>query len=176
MLERKIVVSEGFGEGFLNCGTSGLNRGKWVKIDGAFVAGQVSGNRTGLARADSIRFSPATSGDGFSTKVGIFNKLLFQRENSDLNLDTVASGEGIIVYFDGWFETDQYDASVSGATIGQLLYLDANSVLATGVAGPARAMFWGFKTTSFDSNYHARAMAYIQVLPQPWITTASGIA
>jgi hypothetical protein len=119
-------------------------------------------------------------GNYLGSVVGIFDKLHYKIEDSDLTLDSVSSGQGIVVYRDGFFETDQYDFTVPLASVGQRLYLNAAGTLCTGGGNPsvpARAIYWGTKDqfkasvmgdtpTSFDSNYSVTGMIYIQVLPQ----------
>lgn len=163
-----------FGQGYLNCGTSGLAKGCFVKMDGVFSADSgPSGKegKPGYAKAGSIKFSPLTSGalsDTTNTSVGIMQKYEYQREGSDISLDSVVSGESIIVYFDGFFHTDQYDTSITWTSVtpGTTLYVNNSSVVTTGglINAIPRARFWGV-ASGYDSYYTSRALLFIEVLP-----------
>lgn len=170
MLEVKMMPSEArTGRGFLNAASTGLKKGKFVKLNGVWAADAgPSGYEgdPGYAKAGDIKFDPCNSGVGVGTKVGVMNKLNFRPDSSDLTLDTVVSGAGILVYYAGWFETDQYDTTLNTApAYGTLLFVGSNSELTTGVGLNARpvARFWG-KSTTFDSNYTATGMVWFELL------------
>lgn len=173
MLEKKVVnPSDSMGLGYLNCGTSGMKKGQFVKLAGSWSAGDITAlgtnaHKPGYATAGSMKWSPATSGDTTGgTLIGMLDKLEFQRETGDLALDVVNSGEGCVVWTRGEFETDQYVAGVEAATPGTKLFLGLSaSTLTTGDdgAGKAVAILLGVKTT-FDSNYTATGMIHIRLL------------
>lgn len=170
MLEVKHVPETArHGRGFLNCGTSGLKKGCFVVSDGKFTnnAGPTGyEGKPGYATNGSQRWSPATQFNTSGLQVGVISKLEFQRESSDLSLDTLVSGESMIVYKAGTFETDQYENTITSATtIGALLYLSANSKLTATAAGQPVAIFWGTKNTTFESAYTATGLVEFELLP-----------
>jgi hypothetical protein len=110
----------------------------------------------------------ATSGTDLTWPCFPVNKLQFQKEDSDTSLDTIASGEYLIYFEGGEYETDRYGTMATAAVFGDPLYLDANGYLTTvtGVAGTAatgpRATFIARKTT-YDSNYGVTGMLWFRV-------------
>lgn len=171
VLEKRIVPeTAAFGQGYLDAGS--VKTGQFVMLDGVF-AHTVS--RTGdFAETGDIRFTLASSGNGTLNSgyavVGVIDKLLYKKEDSDLSLDTIDSGAGVIFYQQGYFETDQYNATLSTApTVGAVLYLDGVGKLtstAPSVATPVPvAIYWG-KRTSFNSDYQATGYVYFQLLPR----------
>lgn len=66
--------------------------------------------------------------------VGVYpvNKLIYQPEDDELDLQTIASGAGCIYYESGEFETDQWEDAtnvMSSAVFGDLLFLNGNARL-----------------------------------------------
>lgn len=177
MLERKQSgTTAGFGQGYLNCGSSGVKTGTVVYMSGVFSdTGGPSGKagKPGYAPSGAIQFTPvgATSISGDSnTTYYLMDKLQFKRDDSDLTLDTIVSGQGIITYSEGYFETDQYTLIGDTATVGALLYVSTGGVGAGTTTQPLlttgsltgwvpRGIFLG-KKTSFDSNYTATGQIY----------------
>lgn len=192
MLEKKVVApTDIYGQGFLFCGSSGLKTGEWVTPSGVFAAdGGPSGKagKPGYAKAGDVLLN-AVNGLAGLTVTGAFqisynapmwmvDKVHFQREDSDLTLDTLVSGQSVHCVMKGQVETDQYASNFFAATvsIGQPLYVNTAGVLTTGLLnGPAfeasnfkpRAIYLGTRSTNaatFDSNYTTTGMIWIQIL------------
>ena len=75
-------------------------------------------------------FPVASGGLVAAKRVFPVDKLEYQPEGSDYSLRTIASGEGLIYWEGGEYETDQWSttngnsADMTAATFGALLYLD----------------------------------------------------
>ena len=182
MLEKRIVPEEAaYGGGYLNCGTAGLTNGALVKLNGSWSAQAVTGvlgttyaNRPGWARTGAPLYAPMENSDTAQAvpETWIIKKYEYQRETSDLALDVIYSGEGIVAYDQGFFETDAYSLH-QGATSWATVAIGAGLIasggyLATGSAialsyQPRRAIYWGYKS-SYDTNYWAKPPIYIQLL------------
>lgn len=180
MLEVKIAGvrhSAHWDGGLAGSGATGptLYRGMWVYENG--VAATNLGPALNGGNLRTPRFAAAgdrvvtiaTSGTAATKKCYPVNKLLFQREDSYLDnssaLDKIASGEYLIYFEGGEYETDRYGTIASSAKFGDPLYLDANGYLttATGAALAVRATFIDHKST-YDSNYHVTGMLWFRVL------------
>lgn len=104
-----------------------------------FAAAHIPPQVSGKAHiGDSPRMLLATqyTHSGF----GVFpvTKNIRQTEGADQNLDTIASGEMLLYYEMGEFETDEYDVTVSGVgtTPGSKLYLNSSGqITLTAIAG-----------------------------------------
>lgn len=167
MIQKRIVDPWSiFGMGYLNAGVSGLKKGAWVKLDGTWAAaGGPSGleGDPGYATIGAIKFSPASTGDGATIPAYPIDKEEFQKESSNLTLDTLVSGEGIVTYRTGIFETDQYATDITSAmAVGTPLYLNTSSILASAVSGPQRATFLGIKS-GFDADHVAKALIMFEI-------------
>lgn len=179
MLERKIEQTPALGQGYLICDPNTTYKpGTWVFLDGAVTAAQAGTTLTpGKAYSGAQRWTLMTAAlttgaatsytsAGKTSVIGIMDKKLFARDGADLTASLISSGQGVNVYIDGWFETDQYAMGVEAAAIGAALYLTSAGILTTGVTGYPVARYWGAKShTTFDSNYCATGMAYIQIIP-----------
>jgi hypothetical protein len=192
MLEKRIVAPEDLlGEGYLFCGSSGVKTGGWVYLDGVFAAdGGPSGKagKPGYAKSGSLQFT-ACAGQSLATVSGfqvdyskpmfMMDKIHFQKEDADLTLDTIVSGEGIVCIKKGFVDTDQYATNFFNATVsvGAKLYVDTNGLLTTGLFGSTtldnsmvkpRAIYWGTKNSTnaatYDSNYQNSGYIYVQIL------------
>lgn len=182
MLEIKAVdTTQREGRGYIFCGSDGLNQGKFLKLNGIFTwdAGPTAyAGKPGYASSGGQRYDAATSGDDIATAVYPFKKYHYTAEDGDVTLDTTVSGQEIVVYKGGEFETDQYNALITIAKVnaasivpGALLYLDDSSQLTTGYDTTnrvPRAMFLGLAST-FNSSYAAKSMMWFRMLPQPQI-------
>jgi len=104
------------------------------------------------------------------------NKLLYKPEEEETESDYVISGDGVIVYKSGQYETDNYNTTdtLSSLTPGTLLYTDENGLLCTGCHGSKnakpRAMYIGMYS-SYSSKQSARAMLWYELLPQTYVTS-----
>ena len=172
MLEVKSAANAGItGRGYINAAAAGLKIGCFVKLDGvwAAIAGPTGyAGKPGYAPIGGIKYTPATSGDDIATPVFPFKKYHYTPEDSELTKDTVVSGQEIVVFESGEFETDQYSVVMNATTVGTLLYIDASSQLTTGFSAlnrVPRAIFLGSKGTSFDSNYEATGLIWFKLLP-----------
>lgn len=153
------------------------NRGKFVKIDGAFdhnasPGGAVVQPYGGWANNGDTLVAPATSGDGIAVKAYLMDKLLYGTDEHDVANDAIASGRGVHLYDVGTFQTDQYDTTVtwSDVSIGASLFLSDTSQLTTGMSTDAdghvvRALYLGTGST-FDSIQSARALLKFTLVPQ----------
>ena len=168
------------GRGYIAVGPSNttVKDGQFVKLDGVWAAAGGPSGRAGTpgyASANDIKWSMAASGDTWANPVYPFKRYQFAPESSDLTLDVATSGEQVVVFMAGEFETDQYNANITtDMSVGTLLYLDANYKLASGTQlatatyGKPVAQFLGFNnqsSTTFDSNYTASGMLWFRLLP-----------
>lgn len=181
MIENRISAeTTKFGQGYLDAGS--VKTGQFVMLDGVF-AHTVS--RTGdFAETGDMRFTLATSNNGPMisgyARIGMVDKLLYKKEDSDLTLDTIDSGAGVIVHFGGVYETDQYNATLDTLpTVGAELFLDTVGKLSTAslpaistgtgliIASGAMpvAIFLG-KRVSFNSDYQATGYIMVSLLPR----------
>ena len=174
MLEPKVYPPDGVnGLGVAYTGSSGIRKGSWVKLNGSFSTTDVAGLGTnawfpGYGRANDAKWTPvAATGLGTAVTLGMVDKVEYDRQDSNLTLDYVYSGERCLVYTKGEFETDQYATAdfATAPTIGTMLYVDANGVLATGyLSGETpRAVFMGM-ASSYNSNYTTRAAIWVKLL------------
>lgn len=192
MLEKRIVAPQHlFGEGYLFCGSSGMACGGWVTPSGTFAAaGGPTGKagKPGYARAGSMLLNAlanctAAVVSGFQTTANnhvplwMATKLHFKREDSELTVDTLVSGEQVVCVKKGFVETDQYASNFFAASvsIGTPLYINGSGVLTTGwIVNQAlinpRAIYWGTKNgtnaATFDSSYATTGMIYVEILGQ----------
>lgn len=173
MLDPKVVPSDGVnGLGVANVGASGIRKGSWVKLDGAFSSGDVTALGTyahfpGYGRAGDPKWSTVAATGLGTVLMGMVNKLEYVRQDSNITLDYVYSGEMIQVYTKGEFETDQYATADFANTVtpGTLLYVNANGVLATGyLSGETPRAVFLWKKSSYNSNYTSAAAIYIKLL------------
>jgi hypothetical protein len=168
------------GTGYLSCDpTNGYKQGRFVYLNGVFTSdagpsGLAGG--PGYASSGDRRYSAVTSASGttVSGPVYPFKVYHFQPESSDLSLDTAVSGQNIVVYTAGEFETDQHTGVTDSVSVGTLLYLNDNGLLTTGGASNGRpvAVYLG-KKSSYDSNYTSQAVIWFRLLPWPAIATDS---
>jgi hypothetical protein len=175
VLEKRIVPeTAGIGHGFYDLTAAGggvLRTGQFVMLNSVFAA---TVSRTGdYAEAGDTRWTIASSGtaginSGWNI-IGVADKLAYKKEDSDLTLDIIESGAGIIVYTQGFFETDQYNTDMNtDPAVGDPLYIDTVGKLcktAGGLNAKPVAIFWG-KRSTFDSNYQATGYVYFQLLPR----------
>ena len=188
MLERRIVPQEAmYGMGYLSCGATAPKTGGWGMISGSFstVAGPTGREgKPGYAKSGDVRIialkgSSAAFVSGvqtdYSAQLGMLDKLHFQREDSDLTLDTLVSGAGVLFITKGLVDTDQYASDFFAGTvaIGTKLYIDTNGVLNTGTITDQtllkpRAVYMGTRNganaATFDSNYVSTGYIAVQIL------------
>ena len=191
MLEKRIVAPEHlFGEGYLNCGSSGMRTGQWVTPDGVFASNAGPTGREGkpgYAKAGAMRFSAVANYSvavvsGWHTAISGYvplymaTKLHFKSDESEKTVDTLVSGEQILCIKKGFVDTDQYASNFFPASvaIGAPLYI-TGGILSTGwVANQflqnPRAIYWGTKNgpnaSKFDSTYSTTGMIYVEILGQ----------
>jgi len=174
LIQKRIVApTDIFGLGYINCGTS-FHKGCWVKLDGKWAAKAGPAGLEGYpgyANAGDIKFSPATSSDGSTVPAFPCDANEFQREGSNLSLDLLTSGEGVITFKGGIFETDQYSTDItSNLSIGAPLYLTSTSILASGEGDgtvahtgvPVRAYFLGLKS-GYDSDHVGKPLMMFEM-------------
>ena len=129
-------------------GFQGMNtavaKGVFMYNAGAFAAAHIPPSTSGKAHlGDSPRMLTANqyTHSGF----GMFpvTKNIRQTEGADQDLDTIASGEMLLFYEGGEFETDEYDITVSGTgtTPGTQLWISSTGQIATS-AGTAKPAGW----------------------------------
>jgi len=150
-----------------------LQRGMMVTMNGKASADL--GLNLNYAGVHTPRF--ARTGDplvtiaatGWSTARQVFpvNKILFKREDADLTSDTITSGEYLILYDGGEYETDRYGTIHINADYGWPLYVDANGKLTTVTGSPNNRPVAIFISSgaSFDSDYHAASMIWFRMIP-----------
>ena len=162
------------GRGYLNAGSSGLNKGCFVRLGGVFAtAAGPSGKagKPGYAPAGAARWDVCgIYNTGYI--IGVVDKLEFQEESSDLSLDTIVSGESVVVYKEGLFETDQYENTITTSTAaGTKLYISASAKLTTTAPANTKpvAILWQVKST-FNSDYAATGLVLFELLPNTWVT------
>lgn len=139
-------------------------KGVFMYNAGVFAAAHIPVGTPGYASTgDAPRMLKATSitHSGF----GVFpvNKGILQTQGSDQTLDTIASGQRLVFYIGGEYETDEYDITVSGtgATPGDKLWLnDSGQISLTGSNNANRAG-WGLpaigelvQVSSFPATYN----------------------
>jgi len=155
--------------------------GYFVKLAGVWSSAQAAAITTyagkpGWASANDMLYTVATSGDTWTNPCYPFKRYHFQPESSDTAIDYATSGESVVVFTAGEFETDQYAAAITAnMAVGSLLYLDSAGKLTSGQqlqaspsAGRPVAQFLGFNNNSpnsFDSNYMASGMLWFRLLP-----------
>jgi hypothetical protein len=172
VLEKRFVPpSAAMGLGYLG-GTTAISAGQFVAASGTFSAAVNSG-KPNYAESGDFKWVIADSGvcaiaSGYAL-VGVADKLNYRSDSSDLTLDSIATGLGIIVYTEGTFDTDVYGTIADATVIGTQLYLDANGKLTTTRSASdqvPRATFLGKKTSgNFDSNYQATGWVMFKILP-----------
>jgi hypothetical protein len=111
-----------------------VQRGTFMYIAGEFEAAAAAPGTPGNASLGSLRMLIA-EGDYIASGNGCFpvDKLIYQLEGADQDLDTIASGAGMIYYNQGEYETDQYNGTCSGTGVrtGDQLWIDDNGLLTT---------------------------------------------
>lgn len=163
------------GRGYLKIGPSATAvKGSFVKLDSAAWGAEAPGT-PGKAYNGAIGYVPATSGDKINTFVYPTNKLLYKPEDSEVNSDTILSGEGVIIYKGGQYETDAYNTTDTWAGLapGSMLYLDASSVLTTSFDDTSfvpRARYLGM-ASSYSSKQSARALVWYELLEQVYMVS-----
>jgi hypothetical protein len=115
-----------------NSGFQGMNtavaKGVFMYNAGVFGAAHIPPSTSGKAHlGDSPRM--LTADDILHSGFGVYpvTKYIRQTEGADQSLDTIASGEMLLFFEGGEFETDEYDVTVSGTGTlpGAKLHLNA---------------------------------------------------
>jgi hypothetical protein len=176
---RQVPEEAANGQGYVFCAAAGLKSGAIVKQNGVWsAAGGPSGyeGKPGYAPSGAKQWAPMLHSDGVNTnpQTWIIKKYQFRRDNADLTNDAIVSGDMVVAYNQGYFETDQYstgtyDGITSAMAVGTYLCVSGN-LLCSGVRSvnpyqPFRAQFWGFKSSTYDTYRWARAPITVQILP-----------
>jgi len=125
--------------------TTTVNKGTFMYKAGEFAAGHGPLGTPGYSSVGDLRMLPAgaTTHSGF----GVFpvNKLIFAKQGADQDLDTIASGVGLIYYTGGQYETDEYDITVSGTGTakGDQLWLNSSGQISLSAGATADPAGWG---------------------------------
>jgi hypothetical protein len=116
-------------------------KGMFMYKDGPVVAADIPlgtiGNSS-LGDSPKMKIANEFTHSGY----GVFpvDKIILQTQDADQDLDTIASGARLRYYVGGQYETDEYDATVSGvgAAAGDLLWInDSGQIsLAASTDGP----------------------------------------
>lgn len=155
-----------------------LYQGLWVTPTGHCTASAGLGGssfRPGFAQTGDSLMTIATSGqtlfDSGSTPL-LTNKpcypvkrLNYKLETSELNLDTIASGEYFVYYEGGEYETDRHAlTSPSTVTYGTKLYLNGSGWLTdtTGTSNLHPVAMAIDYVASHDTNYHASGILWFR--------------
>jgi len=143
-------------------------KGEFCVISGKFSSTQVASLVNGQANEGELELTRSTGGTAQCLKGQVFpiDKLEFAPEHSDSYHDTLASGDRVIYYTEGQFQTDCYDSTVSGAlAYGTPLFVNTTGWLtktqptgATGAQGEAIALFVGFSTVGTGLHFDGTAL------------------
>jgi len=167
------------GMGYIKIGPSEtFTQGAFVKLSSSTWGSEAPGT-PGKAYNGALCYVPATDSDDINTPVYPIKKLIYKPENSETDLDTVSSGDGIIIFMGGQYETDAYDTDVEWDSVdpGTLLYLNSDSVLTTGQASdttPARARFLKV-ASSYNSKYASREVIWYELINQEIAVTSGNL-
>lgn len=115
-----------------------VERGVFMYVAGEFETAHAALGTPGYSKLGDIRMLVASNQTVSGYGAFPVDKLIMQLEDADQDLDTIASGKGLIYYEGGEYETDVYNGTASGTGVkkGDKLYLDANGKLTTtAVAG-----------------------------------------
>ncbi len=133
MLELVDVPESGRKTGYMSDDTATYKKGSFILLSGTFSAGDIASlpagqkNKPGFAKAGDkklVRGWAATGGRAFP-----IDKLIFEREDSDFDLDTVKKGEAVTYYTAGTFRTTEYTDLTAGTKFGDYLKLTASGTL-----------------------------------------------
>lgn len=115
--------------------TTTVKRGMFMTIGGVFAAANVPPGTPGKAKTGDTLMEIATYGTCSGAGAYPVDKFIYQMEGADVDLDTIASGDGLICYVGGEYETDQYNACTSGVNtvLGTHLWLDSAGLLTSGM-------------------------------------------
>lgn len=163
MLEVKVPGERITGYNGMDAATT-VAKGVFMYNAGAFAAAHLPLGTPGYASTgDSPRMLKANgmTHSGF----GVFpvSKLILQTQGSDQSLDTIASGARLTFYIGGEFETDEYDATVSGvgAAPGDKLWLNSSGQISLSTGTGAAPAGWGLpaigelvQVSNFPSTYN----------------------
>jgi len=109
-----------------------VKRGTFMYVAGEFAAAHAAPGTPGYANTGDLRMLIA-AGAYIQSGNGCFpvDKFIYQLEGADVDLDTIASGQGMICYVEGEYETDIYNTTASGTGVakGDYLWLDTSGLL-----------------------------------------------
>jgi hypothetical protein len=146
-----------------------VKQGQFVKMNGFATADLGPAGQAGAAKyaasGDAI-VSLASGLDTVSKNVFPVKKYHFKPETSDLTLDPLNSGEFLVYYQGGEYETDIYGTISTNPPYGAWLFLDANGKLTTTTGSAVVAEFIQ-KASTYDSSYTAAAMLWFRLLEFP---------
>ena len=181
MLEKRIVPETAAFYGYLYvAGVTALKNGNVCKLNAVYAntAGPVDGGTqwayptmptTGWSFASMLDTDTHIA----NSQTFVIKKYEYAKEGADKALDAIYSGESIVAYNEGWFDTDQYQTEVATAAVGTNLYVSGGKWSTTKTAtGAIRGKFWGMKA-SYDTNYWNAAPIYIQIL-DPAVSGVAG--
>jgi len=182
VLEKRIVPETAAFYGYLYvAGVTALKNGNVCKVNTNYwnTAGPVDGGTqwayptmptTGWTLASMVHTDNAAN----EPNTWVIKKYEYVKEGADKALDAIYSGESIVAYNEGWFDTDQYQSDISGSTaVGAKLYVSGGKWCATAtISNSVRGRFWGMKA-SYDTNYWNAAPIYIQIL-DPAVSGVAG--
>lgn len=144
-------------------------QGQFVKMNGLATAAlgptATAGGPKFAASGDKV-VAVAVTADTLTGPVFPTKKYHFKLEDSDLTLDTLTSGEYLVYFKGGQYETDNYGAISAAAAYGHYLFLDASGRLTTTTGGAAIATVIQ-KAATYDSNYSGAAMLWFEMLDFP---------
>ena len=173
MLEKRIVPETAAFYGYLYvAGVTALKNGAVCKLSAVYAntEGPVDGGTqwayptmptTGWSFTAMVHTDNALNGPN----TWLIKKYEYAKDNADVANDVIYSGESVVAYNEGWFDTDQYQSTITNATsIGTNLYVSGGKWTSTATSGgTVRGKYWGIKS-SYDTNYWNAAPIYVQVL------------
>lgn len=125
-----------------------VNKGTFMYKAGQFSSSAGTHDPTGApgeAAAGDLRMLPANGMTHSGYGVFPVNKIIFQTQGADQDLDTIASGHALMYYVGGQFETDEYDITVSGTGTqkGDKLWLNSSGQISLSNGTGAKPAGWG---------------------------------
>jgi hypothetical protein len=159
MIEPRIVPAEAK----MSAGINGAyTRGMFCKLSGKFTTAVGNAGKAGAGEAKLI-LATGTDADNVKGLVYPIDKLTLLNEDSDSSYDTLASGDRVIYYTAGTFDTDQFNTTgiTSSTAIGTKLFVQSDGKLniesGTVASGSAVAIFLKFNTVGTANEFNDSA-------------------
>lgn len=160
MIEPRIVPAEAKMSAAIN---GAYTRGMFCKLSGKFSSAVGHAGQAAAGEAKLI-LATGTSADNATGLLYPIDKLTLVPEYSDTDYDTLASGDRVIYYTAGTFDTDQFNSAgiTSSTTAGTKLFVQVDGKLSvesgTVCSGTPVAVFIKYNTvgTAEEFNQSAR--------------------